>query len=391
MLLDEPRFISNLHSACPNRFNAGTVLSSFRLSDYLPLLRPKLSEALVTLAAQRDLIQCAQDIPGETTAFFGFECPLDEKQSTADLLFCGTQEEGHVALLANQGQNEGFPAHLHELPAWRQIRDFCTVWEYPHSPLHGKVVNCWLEFDVAGSNSPWAPSFFFGLPPLVPGMRADLDSTLREGLKQLAPLSLASGRGRQLDTVLNQLPGTAYVFQVGVMLSRSVEAIRVCIRGMTTDELAPYLERIAWPGNFSELQTVIQRYGPLCKRVDLDIDVGDHIGPKVGLEFSFGKDANTVTRMGKFLSRCVEDRLTSNLKASALMHYNGFIKEGLDSSHWPESLVKQAQAAGADSCNYLLLWIHHIKLICQSDSPLSGKAYLAVLPVIRSRQSPEMI
>ena len=378
------------HSARSKRSNAGTVLSSFRLSDYLNLLRPKLTDALVTPAAQRDLTQCARDIPGETTAFFGFECPLDENQPTADLLFCGTQEEGHVALLATQSQSAGFPEYLLRVPAWQQIRDFCTVWENSHSPLHGKLINCWLEFDVAGSDYPWSPSFFFGLPPLLPGMRAESDLTVREALTQLAPSSLASARGKQLDTVLDRLPETAYAFQIGVMLSRSVEAIRVCIRGMTTEELVPYLERIEWPGNVSDLQAVIQRYGPLCERVDLDIDVGSRIGHKVGLEFSFGRDASTITRMEQFLSCCVEDQLTSSLKADALMGYNGYIKQGLDASRWPKPLVEQARAASAEACNYLLLWIHHIKLVCQQDTPLSGKAYLAVLPAIRNRQSPEL-
>lgn len=355
--------------------------TNFSLGDYFPPLERRLSRALIS---ERQLIRIrdyANQVPGQVSAFFGFECHLGIGEASADLLFCSTQLEGHSKVLAGQHKKVALPDAFFELPAWRKVQEFCVKWEDPASSIHQKLFNIWLEFDIAKSEPPYSPSIFFGTqPPESLTSRDEGHLVILEALEQLVPEALEGTRAMTLNSVLKHLPDSAYIFQVGAMLARNVPAIRICLRDLPPVDIVPTLSNMGWNGSSVELEELVRELAPISDRIDVDLDVGETIGTKIGLECSFGKDESSFRRMGTFTNYMVDKELTNREKAQALMDFNGLVHQDSAPDKWSPHLLNMAAISGPGVANHISCWLHHVKLVFEADTPLSAKAYLAVAP-----------
>lgn len=359
----------------------------FTLGDYFPPLDTKISRQLIGESQLAKIRNYADFIPGQVSAFFGFECPLASGQYAADLLFCSTQLEGHSKILAGQHHAIAMPPEFLELSAWRKVREFCIDWEDPSSPLNQQLLNIWLEFDIAKSEPPYAPNIFFGtLPPEKFASRNEGHLIILEALERLVPEALEGERALTLNNVFKSLPVNAHIFQVGAMLAREVPAIRLCLRDIDRSEIIPTLSNMGWVGAEDELASLIDELDQHSDQIDIDIDVGETIGDKIGLECSFGRNSLTLNRMRSFTNWLVEKKLTSREKAQALMDFNGLVHQDSEPEKWAHFLLKIAAISGRDVANHISCWLHHIKLVHEVNRPLTAKAYLAVAPDRLPRQ-----
>lgn len=355
-------------------------LYDFSVADYLRPLAGDLPESLVAPPARAAILDLAAQLPGAMTSFCGFECPLGSVDARADFLLCSTREEGHASVLAGTHGEIGLAPALRAQPSWQRVATFCRAWLAEDGLLAGKLMNTWLEFDVASdADALAAPSMFFGTHPPAPGAdpREQL-AVLRAALAVLDPAAVHGHRARALEALLGALPRGCHVFQVGAMWSRGQAATRLCLRGIERADLLTLLDALEWPGRREDVATLLDTVGAHASRVDVDLDLGDEVGPKLGLECYFGTDTGNAGRLHALTAALVRHGACTPAKAAALDAYQGLTLQDAARDDWPPHLAALAVAGGPGLSSALCRWVHHIKLVHEPGQALAAKAYLAV-------------
>jgi hypothetical protein len=275
-------------------------------------------------------------------------------------------------------------------PIWRRVADFAARWADPSSALYRAVDNVWLEFDVDGAPPVIPiPSVFFGLQPsgqegasgvayerVVDGYRAPAEKAI--GL--LSGSALAPRKLQMLSDCFRALSSVEHVFQVGLMLSRGAEAVRLCINLRSVEGIVEYLTGVGWPCSEAEVLGVLEPIASLVDYVCLDIDVGETVHRKIGLECYFDgiKQPRTEPRWGVFLDSLVRDGLCTADKRDALLSYPGYVDENAEGIPWPRALRRASHLLGGRSLSTFIRSLHHVKIVYQPGEGLEAKAYLAV-------------
>lgn len=351
-------------------------MSSF--SEYLGPLAPHVPAALIAPAGFSRITEVAGLLPGGLAGeTFGFECKLDEAPSRGDFLLCVTAASNGRESLAQLDPAVGWQEALAAHPVWRRVQDFATSWADPASPLHRRVDNVWLEFDVAPEalEVP-APSLFFA--PLDKGAAESLAVTTL-ALERLSGGPRSPELSRPLAACFEALPQGARVFQVGAMLARSTPAVRLCIDGLTPVRLAEYLHRVGWEGSLEAWEHATGELSGLVDEVCLAIDVGQSVGPKLGLELYFARGVQPAQepRWRTLLERLVQRGLCTSAKCEAVLAWPGLSKESSEGETWPEGLRRTASFLGPRALSVFVRALHHIKVSYLSGRPLEAKVYLA--------------
>lgn len=361
--------------------------SSCYLSDYLTLLRPEIPPQLISSECWQHVDTVAQKLPCALTSFWGFECPLGTKSADADFLICATAENGGRQVLAGNQRTTPL-TDVWSYPIWQQIGHFSQEWS-TDSSLYSQVHNVWLEFDVSSlSNSIASPSFFFALYPI----HADSNHTTSSAhshqwvtqiaLKLLLNREISRPIQHQIFKCFDTLPPEAYVFQIGVMLSRNTDVIRICIRDIAPEHILDYLTQLSWPGSLEELRFLLAQLSGLVDRIDLDLDVGETIAPKLGLECYLEQQPLVEPRWAEFLDHLVASNLCVSSKRDDLLAYPGHVRQSHRPDLWSPQLKQFSNLLGSRYEMVLMKGLHHIKIVYQPEMPLSAKAYLAASKVV---------
>lgn len=360
----------------------------FCLDDYLKVVRPHLSPSLISDETLSDIQALAHIFPGMITSFFGFECRLGIKDAKADFLLCAKPHEQGREILADQNAKMKLPSAFFTQSVWNRIREFCVNWADVTSPLSENVKNVWLEFDLDKSPAEIPiPSFFFGSETIRTNASAPSDFqshsyqnqwVIENALKTLRGDSVSPDIKRKLIDCFNSLPPEAYVFQIGTMLARATDAVRICVRDISTDQIPEYLTCIGWQGSMSDLNKLIVKLGEFVDRVDLDLDVGSAILPKIGLECYLDQLPEFEPRWQLFLDELVKDGICIPEKRDALLSYEGISDEKSASALWPPYLLEMSKDMESRVGSIIYRLINHIKIVYQPSFPLEAKAYLAV-------------
>ena len=176
------------------------------------------------------------------------------------------------------------------------------------------------------------------------------------------------------------LPRKAGIFQLGLMMSRSLEAVRICLTGLNIDETIIFLKNMNWPGSTEKIRKILEKSLPMAHRFDIAIDIGETIYPKVGLEISFKeKYINKGSpKWVKFLNYLREEKLCTEKKAEALLKYPAYILDDpyilLFTDLWPENLRNDPLKRKS----IFIKKLNHFKIVYEEKKPLTVKAYLAV-------------
>lgn len=339
------------------------------MEDYLKLAVPFVPPGLVSPEALRPVLALAGRLP--PCASSGFECRLGEPTASADFLVNLLPTDGTRAAFAGRHPDARLPEAFLESPVWRRVRDFCLAWEDPDSPLHHEVRDAWLEFDAGEFEAPVpTPGVFFGHHP---GQNARPD-TLRRCLELLRGEERAEPPPA-LARCLEALPGTPRIEQVGMMFSRPTDDVRLCIRGVPPAGLSAGLRRAGWSGDGGELDALVEGLLPFVDEIILDVDVGEEVRPRLGLECILDRDPSPA-RWGRWLEHLVAQGLCTPDKRDALRAWPGLSSQRAQPESWPENLVRASQRMPGTQSGFARR-LNHLKLVHQPGRPPEVKAYLA--------------
>jgi len=365
-----------------DRISRNLPIQSILASNYLNSSEPHILN-LVSKDNFREILNVARLFPGNLTSFLGFECRLGESNARADWAFAISGLNGDRYVLTNLLKEGYLPGQLLDQNEWRQIRDFSKAWADPESILNDKVQCFWLEFDMP-KDSPDipVPCVFFGPTKLPEGASvndfSNYDWLTKMALPLLRGQPLSKAIEFNLKNCVERMPKNATLFQIGTLLSRSVNGVRIYINKLQPKDVLPYLNSIGWFDETGEFTRLINDIKDMADRFVLSFDVNeDGIGPRVGIELSFDSNVfQNETRWVKLLDYLVAKGLCLSEKRDALLSYSGSEKEFTD------GIMEPLKAVSGNLNNIfsstIVRYISHIKVVYQPGEILEAKAYPAV-------------
>jgi hypothetical protein len=345
------------------------------LTDYLTLIKPAVPDNPIDAESWLQIEKVANLLSSQITNFFGFECRLGTAAAKADFLLCISAKEVGQQILTSATD---LPDRLLTEPVWQQIRNFTTHWQEPTSPLYANVDNIWLEFDVDGNSdrSP-IPSCFFGSQTITSTAVVNPHTWVTEtAIQLLRGRPLPPAIERHLFACFAALPNGVHVFQIGLMLARQSDAVRICLRGISPVQIIHYLSQIGWLGSIAKLATLLAELSTHVDRIDLDLDVSEAgVAAKIGLECYLNLQPKYEPRWTSLFDYLVEIGLCLPQKPAALLTYPGYVREKNHREQWPSHLLKLSQFMGSNYETVFMRGLHHIKVVYQSDRAIEAKAY----------------
>jgi hypothetical protein len=337
----------------------------------------------------------ADQVPGRLTSTFGFEVGLASRAGGGRFAVAVTGAHGGRELLAGTSEF-GFPLAATEHPAWKAVRRLGGAWIDPLSGLEAELHNLILEFDLSEQAEGLPlPNVFLGARSGLASSRPIESPEDERSWAWLFESALPVLRGRRptpeqreaLGRCFRALPVASRAFQVGVMLARPLDALRVCILGMRYGELCAYLEEIGWPGDAAKLD---EEVGSLARRAEgliVEVEVADCVLPQVGIECFVGdrgseKGASSATaqageRWSRFLEPLVERGVCTRERQRAVVEWPLTVLES-GAGRWPAHLHDASRFLGPDLESSLVRAIDHPKLSWRPGGPLLAQAYLLV-------------
>jgi hypothetical protein len=245
------------------------------------LTRPQVAQTLVSSENLECIRGVASHFPIKVASYFGFETKLSSDQPSSDFAF--------------NLSNDGLAWMSRTDSPWPHIRQFCTLWGESGQPAYSDGSAVWLEFDVSdGPRERLEPSLFFALRDSQSSIQSVWGKSSRapEWICQtLIPTAwgypLSPSLERNLLHTVEVCPERVNFLQIGLMLSRNIQALRLCIFGITPQEVFPFLHRAGWCGEASRLAQVLERYSSLADSLCLHLNIGESIFPTLGVELLY--------------------------------------------------------------------------------------------------------
>jgi hypothetical protein len=255
------------------------------------------------------------------------------------------------------------------------VSELSRAWAVPGSILDVELHNVALEFDVReGLEGLPPPNIFLGartgILPADPSHPGQLElpvvgpaAWLLDSALPLLGKRLSDARRDALLRCFEALPSGSRAFQVGVMLARPVEALRVCVIGLEYGKVAGFLRRIGWPGDPPELERRLASLVRGAESVILDVDVGETVLPTLGLECFAGEDGDPdlVDRWARFLDPLVECELCRPERRQALLDWALVLRES-EVPDWPAHLKEASEFVGTEVEGSVVRAVNHVKL-----------------------------
>jgi hypothetical protein len=358
---------------------------NYSLSDYLKIATPHISQQLISREFFFYINQIASLLPSGITSLFGFECRLGEITPKADFFLAASASGNGRDILAGKHRFIHLPEYLFTNSIWRKIREFSLEWIDPESPLYDNADNIWLEFDVDSSPPEIpTPSLFFGVKQLqyyrenklkYEDVRNISQWGIKTALKLLeteTPLKLQS----KISNCFSLLPPGAEVFQIGVMLSRKSETVRLCVSGIPIEKIVDYLSNIGWIGSYKEVELLVSDLSKFVNIIDLAFDVGNTINRKLGFECFTNTQSQNDHMLQAFLDYLVKNGMCLPAKRDALLTYPGFFDERSNPEFWPSNLSKMSSFLQGNKLSTFMKSLNHIKIVYEAGKALEAKAYL---------------
>jgi hypothetical protein len=372
-----------LHQEEQTRMLKHLPLKSILASDYLCQVESYLTN-LIAADKFQEILSIAKNFPGNVTSFLGFEIHLRDATQRADWAFAISGEGTDREVLLNLMKNGQLPQQFLQQPEWRHIADFSEAWANQTSLLQKHVKCFWLEFDMPDTlPTMLIPSVFFGPEKLPEGIASNDTSQYHWLLHTALPLL----RGQQLSkkmqchalNCIKKIPATASLFQVGTMLARFSNDVRLYINRIHPKDIIPYLTALGWSDETREFQSLIDDLQNKADRFVLSFDVTETgIGPRLGIECSFASNRfHQETRWKKLFDYLVEKGACLPEKRDALLGYPGVEHTDVSGSVM-KPLVSASHHLDDLLSGTLVRYISHMKVVYYPGRALEAKAYPAV-------------
>ena len=351
--------------------------------DYLDFIEKYVPEDLISQNNFSQLKNLAGNFAGGLTSFFGFESCLDSPEPQTDYLIAISSEKGERDALVNLIKNRNLPEVFHDQSEWKQVSNFALKWADPKSKLYNNVLGLWFEFDMASSSSEFAiPGVFIHTIPIhASSINESLQHRwlINTAIPLLMGKRLSHNVEQQILDCIKMMPSEASIYQVGVMLSRPINGIRLVIKRINLDQIAPYLKSVGWSDNQGRLAPLLEELQHFVNRIVLHITVAEKVDPKIGIECSFYPDIyHQETRWNKFLKYLKKKDLCISDKYSSLLDFPGVQHEKMLNYFDLGHSMPITKMTTNSSSRAVVRFISHIKIIYQPNCPIEAKAYYGV-------------
>jgi len=340
------------------------------------LVRPHTPPTLVESENFEQIRRVASSLPTRVAAYLGFETKLFSDQAHADFAF--------------NLSNDGLDWIARTDSPWPRVKQFCTLWGESGEPPYSDGNAVWLEFDVSnGLREDLEPSLFFALRDPQSCIRSAPVKSNRS-LAWICHTLIPTTWGRLISPELQQnllrtlavCPAEVGFLQIGLMLSRDIQALRLCLFKIPPPEVFPFLHNIGWRGNVEKLALVLECYLPFFDALCLHLDIGDSIFPTLGVELFYdgAKDPQDhqppqETRWKLFFDRLVADGLCLPSKADALLNWPSRMPMRFALIENLIAAVKTPHFLSALPDGMLVTGLGHIKFSLSPTGSTSAKAY----------------
>ncbi|WP_437664963.1 hypothetical protein [Sorangium sp. So ce1182] len=319
-----------------------------------PLLMPPDS-----LARVKDV---ARALPIDAVDFFGFECRLGDGGGPTDCAVNLTREGAEMLA----GRGAATPPRELTGGTWESIRRFYEAWGDTGQPPYADARATWLEFDSASRGV--SPNLLFGYWQSRPQRGRTLGWLLDTILPTLLGGSISPALRQNLLRCFHACPPGTDDFQIGLMLSRALQAVRLCVFDVPPGEVPPFLERLGWQGPLQEARTCLDGLAPHADFVGLHLDIGERIYPHLDIEPNFvagpwARQPHLEPRWHEQLGELVAWGACSPAKRDALLSWVGHQKHPLG----PQ-----------DGRAVLLRGLSHLKVSLRPGARPAAKAYFGI-------------
>ena len=234
---------------------------------------------------------------------------LKNDRPTSDLLFCIHKRRYLNVLVSGQQsdwiENLPFPNFSELSGEWKDRSEF----------IADSIQNLWFEIDEEDLKSGRCDSSFFFAPQEGLGPLGLVDIT-NEVYRRPTYTPGFKNSLKTLFQVADFISGQAEVIQIGQMRSRGESGFRLFIQGVQRDLMQGILSK--FKKDEHNHQKLWQLWGDIDQyggRAEINIDIGERLGEKIGLESYFP----TWEKARGFLNAQVAQGRASKLAARALV------------------------------------------------------------------------
>jgi len=349
--------------------------------EYLNLIESNIPDKLISTMNYFEIKNLAKIFQNKITSFFGFETDISNNDKKSDYLFAISSRNGEREALLQLLENDVLPASFLNNSKWQNIHRFTKEWSNSDSILFSKVHGLWFEFDSSEfSNEIPIPSVFFH-PASIKASKLDKIEDkwfTRIALPMLTGKKLSRKIEDNIFRCVENLPPGAALFQIGAMLSRSSDSVRLVFKRIQPNDIIPYLKSIGYQEDTTELKEMLNELKEFVTRMVLHIRVGEKIDPAVGIEGSFYPDRyHEETGWAKFLDYLKDKGLCHPEKYSALINYPG-IETNENEYDNEADYIPSIKTSDNSKIKTLIRYISHIKISYSPYKKLEAKAYSGV-------------
>lgn len=340
--------------------SAAPDLADRRLASSLALVRSSFPPCLMSAADYERVCEVAAALPAFMADFFGFECRLGGQGGGIDCAMNLTPDGARM--LAGRHAVQPPPELRGE--AWARLAAFYRAFGDTRRPAYVDAPSTWLEFDTREGTR--APNLLFGYWPRAAAEVRPVSWLLGDIIPTLLGRETSPGLRSALERCFAAAPEGTDDFQVGLMFTRPVQAVRLCLFDLPRDAILPYLEAIGWSGPLDRLIACLDDFAPFADLVGLHLDVGEQVYPHIGIEpvFTAGcwtRQPHREPRWGGQFDVLQRQGLVTAEERQALLGWVGH------------------QRVEDDRGDFLLMrGLSHLKLVLRPGRPAVAKAYFGI-------------
>lgn len=314
------------------------------VKQYLAGIAPSLPTEIISKETYRKINNMTNLFSDFSASEYIMETHLNTTNAHVDFSFRVLADEG-VCLNFSQFPNDG---------VWKKINNFVDYWP-------PEIADIWFEMDYAEYDKQIPqPCFFFNASQIKKGNGVD-QQLLFGALKQLLGNEQLELLKDNIINVINHLPPEVGLFQVGTMLARTSDQVRIFTAELTKAQVNTYLAKIGWPGSFFHLNQLLALVHPYSDgRYILDFDVSSGgISEKIGINFGLAQKQTLPT----FLQELVKHQMCTEEKSTGVLAWLGSRGYFLGKDYGFTALIKN---------------ISHFKVSYIPQQGLKAKAYLRI-------------
>lgn len=326
---------------------------SFSMKDALTSIIGELEPGLFPSGYYEKISSILEIFPDALTRTFFIETVLNNDISDPDIIIHFSNYPDVKKILAGKDPNIKISDRIFDNNIWQNLREFWYEWDKNGSDLED-VNAMWLEFDTGRDFTvPPIPSVFFRVDS-----SGYADWIVNTALSKLKGYKIDDTVGKKLELCFLSLPDGAIVSQIGTMLARQSEGVRLYIKRIKKSDCIPYLHKIGYSGDIDEAGKLCNKLSEFAPIINLQIEVDENISPRIDFECKLDPQA---PEWNIFFYWLKENNLCTERNAEML-------------KSWQKKYVNNNPTSGSMPV-YMLKYVNHIKIVYEPGKDLIAKGY----------------